>query len=706
VLIERGALDHFVAAARIRYAVGASDRVLQFAPLQFDASVEEIMVSLASGATLVLRTEAMLDSLHAFVRACERLAITVLDLPTAFWHELAFSLGGPLTLPPSVRLTIIGGEAALAERVARWNEAVSPSVVLLNTYGPTETTVVCTAFDLAGPQARPFDGELPIGSPLAGVDVALVDPELRLVPLGDEGELCVFGPALARGYRGREDTTAQRFVSIPALGGRRGYLTGDRARLGPDGALRYLGRKDDELKISGHRVSPLEVEAVLLTVEGVTEAAVISRSDDSGTKRLEAYLVGDPPLTSKGVRADLAMRLAAPAVPTRIHMLERLPRDPNGKIDRNALRRLAPSSDSRSDDASETTRTISPRERTVLEVWQDVLGVPVKTPEADFFALGGHSLLALQVSHRLSRAIGREVPLSALYRAPTAAALAALLDSEVAALPMSEAESAAPAQPTAPDPLAPLLELAAGTGPTLFCVHPADGLSWCYLGLTRHLRDVPIFGIQAPGLTGDAPPSFEATVLHYAELVRTARPQGPYRLLGWSSGGGLAHAIAHELRTRGHEVSLLAMLDSYPADIWAGTPEPTEQDALVSMLDDLDASARGPNGEALRSEELFARLKKPGSSLAHLSDATLWRMCRVALASMRMYRTALHPRYAGDLLYFRAAQRTDDAPDPEGWRPYVAGRFESIEVNTNHLGMCQPAALAQICGTLRQRLSR
>jgi amino acid adenylation domain-containing protein len=704
VQIERGALDHFVAAARQRYAFGPTDRVLQFAPLQFDASVEEIMVSLASGATLVLRTDAMLESLDAFLHGCERQRITVLDLPTAFWHELALSLGESLALPESVRLTIIGGEAALAERVARWRGAVSPSVVLLNTYGPTETTVVCTAADLAGPDAAELTGELSIGRPLPGVDVALVDGELRVVPFGEEGELCVLGPQLARGYFGREDTTAHRFVSLPTLGGRRGYLTGDRAQLAPDGALRYLGRSDDEVKISGHRVSPLEVETALLDQGEITEAAVISRDDDMGNKRLDAFLVGSP-ISAVDVRARLSTRLSAPAIPSSFHFLERLPRDPNGKIDRNALRRLPRAANPTSDDGSSLATHATPLERIVLDVWQDVLQAPVRSRDADFFALGGHSLLALQVSHRLSRALGCELPLSVLYRAPTAAALVAALGAQIATARASAASDPLIGIPSsALDPLAPLLELSAGQGPALFCIHPGDGLSWCYLGLTRHLQNVPIFAIQAPGFTGTSPESFEATVLHYLDLVRTTQAEGPYRLLGWSSGGGLAHAIAHELRVRGHEVSLLAMLDSHPADIWVGTPDPTEQDALASMLDDLDASAQGSNGETLTSEELLARLKQPGGSLAHLDDATLLRMGRTALASMKTYRTARHPRYGGDLLYFRAAQRTPDAPRAELWSPYVAGRFECIDVNARHLGMCHPEPLAEICRTLRQRL--
>jgi len=254
------------------------------------------------------------------------------------------------------------------------------------------------------------------------------------------------------------------------------------------------------------------------------------------------------------------------------------------------------------------------------------------------------------------------------------------------------------------DPLAPVIQLNDGHGPALFCVHPADGLAWCYAGLGRYLPHTRIVGLQAPGLTGEDPPNFDAVVSQYLHTIRTLQPDGPYRLLGWSSGGGIAHALAVELQRAGETVSVLALLDSYPADIWHGTAEPTREDALVSMLDELDASPTAPDGRRYDSAELLARLKRPGGSLSMFPDATLWRMSDVAWASMRGYRKARHACLADDLLFFRAQRRSPNAPDHRLWAQYLAGNLECVDIDAGHLGMGQPTSLQQIARVLSTRL--
>ena len=284
VEIAHRALAHFVAGAAHRYGPHKADRVLQFAPPHFDTSVEEIFLTLCAGATLVVRGEDMTDSVPAFLDACARLRISFLDLPTAYWHELAYAVStGTAALPADVGTVVIGGEAALPERVDRWRKAVGTSVRLLNTYGPTEATVVATVADLHDPALAP--GDVPIGLPLPGTRAAVVDGELHL--LGDN---------LADGYRG-EHADAARFAALDALpGGPRSYRTGDLVRVGDDGQLRYVGRSDTEFKISGHRVHPAEVESVLVAHGEVRDAAVVGQILDDGTRRLVAYVVPGGPV--------------------------------------------------------------------------------------------------------------------------------------------------------------------------------------------------------------------------------------------------------------------------------------------------------------------------------------------------------------------------------------------------------------------------
>ncbi|MDX3746442.1 amino acid adenylation domain-containing protein [Streptomyces sp. AK08-02] len=422
VEIGHDALAHFVAAATHRYGIQQGDRVLQFAPLHFDASVEELFLTLCAGGTLVIRADDMTESVPHFLDECARLRASVLDLPTAYWHEVAYAVStGAAVLPEGVRTVVIGGEAALPERVDRWRKAVGTSVVLLNTYGPTEATVVATVADLHDPALAP--GDVPIGLPLPGTRAAIVD-----------GELYLLGDALARGYRG-DVPDSSRFAPLTALpGAPRAYRTGDLVGVGEDGQLRFLGRADDEFKISGHRVQPAEVESALLTHPGIREAAVVGQTLADGTRRLVAHLVAEtaapaPALSSAHVREHLRARLPAAMIPSGVELLDRLPRTSSGKIDRATLSESS---------AHEAPTTGSVLERTITGIWRKLLGADTVTVYDDVFDLGAQSLQAIQAANRLGVELGREVKVAWLFQHPTAAALAHFLG-EGAGLPSAPA---------------------------------------------------------------------------------------------------------------------------------------------------------------------------------------------------------------------------------------------------------------------------
>ncbi|MCI0383781.1 amino acid adenylation domain-containing protein [Streptomyces sp. CNQ085] len=411
VEISHGALATFVAGAAHRYGLRREDRVLQFAPLHFDASVEEVFLTLCTGATLVVRTREMTESVPQFLRAVDQLRISVLDLPTAYWHELAYTIStGTAPLPDGVRTVIIGGEAALPERVDRWRNTVGTSVQLFNTYGPTEATVVVTVAALHEASADP--GDVPIGVPLPGMRTAIVG-----------GELYLLGDALALGYRGADAPDDARFAPLPQLPGHpRAFRTGDLVRLSDDGQLRFLGRADDEFKISGHRVHPSEVEATLLAQPRVREAAVVGQVLPDGTRRLAAHVVAeDPRPTAAEVREGLRKVLPAAMVPSAVEFTDRLPRTSTGKIDRNALGTVIK-------EPAAPAEEVGGLEATITRVWAQILGVERMTPEDDFFDLGAQSLQAIQVANRLGVELEREVRVAWLFEHPTAAGLAHRLE--------------------------------------------------------------------------------------------------------------------------------------------------------------------------------------------------------------------------------------------------------------------------------------
>ncbi|MFG2142721.1 amino acid adenylation domain-containing protein [Streptomyces sp. NPDC048696] len=414
VEIGHRALAHFVAGATHRYGIHQGDRVLQFAPLHFDASVEEVFLTLCVGATLVVRGDDITESVPAFLDACARLRISFLDLPTAYWHEVANAVStGLAALPAEVRTVVIGGEAALAERVDRWRAAVGTQVRLLNTYGPTEATVVATVADLHDPALAPSD--VPIGLPLPGTRAAVVDGELHL--LGDN---------LALGYRapsrGEQIADAARFAALDALpGAPRAYRTGDLVRIGGDGQLRHLGRSDAEFKISGHRVQPAEVENALLAHPGVRDAAVVGQVLADGARRLAAYVVADQPTPAVAlIRDRLRATLPAAMIPSAVEFLDSLPRTSSGKTDRKALAARAP--------LPRAEATPSTLERTVAAAWQQVLGVAAVHADDDVFDLGAQSLHAIQVANRLGTELRRELKVAWLFQHPTPGELARFLD--------------------------------------------------------------------------------------------------------------------------------------------------------------------------------------------------------------------------------------------------------------------------------------
>ncbi|HEU0299558.1 MAG TPA: non-ribosomal peptide synthetase, partial [Longimicrobium sp.] len=429
VAVPHRALSAYVDAARQAYALTPDDRFLQFAPLSFDSSVEELFAPLAAGATMVLRDEEMLASVDGFWRAAGRLSLTVASLPTAFWHEVAAAMErAHPSIPPSLRVMILGGERALPERVASWRRRVGERVRLINSYGPTETTVAATLHEV-----RADEPVVPIGRPMPGYRVRVLDASLRPVPAGIPGELFVGGIGVARGYLHRPGATAERFVPDPfaATPGERLYRTGDLVRWtertdalthSRTHALDYLGRTDDQVKVRGFRIEPGEIESLLRRQPGVRDAVVAVREDGPGDRRLAAYLVPeDGSMSMDAIRDAVRRELPAYMVPSAFVALDALPMTPSGKVDRRAL--PAPNAG----EPSAPAVPLSRRERALAEVWRQVLGTEVVGPDDNFFDLGGNSLLLIRLAARLQEEMEVTVTAVELFRFPTVRTLAAHL---------------------------------------------------------------------------------------------------------------------------------------------------------------------------------------------------------------------------------------------------------------------------------------
>ena len=406
--VDHGSLAAHVVAAGERFAITADDSVLAFASFSFDASFDQLLPALTAGARVVIRPDelwlpALLPALIA-----ER-GVTVLNLTPAYWTEVVANLAEPAIAELSgLRLLILGGEEISRKALTTWREAV-PWVSTVNAYGPTEATVTTAVFT-SDTEVGP---SVPIGRPLGGRRVYVLDSVGGLVPVGVAGELCVGGAELARGYLGRPGLSAQRFVPDPYGGsGARMYRTGDRVRWLPDGNLEFLGRFDDQVKLRGFRIELGEVQACLLSHRQVSGAVAAVREGAQGP-RLVGYVVGE--VSPSELVAWCARSLPAHMVPASVLVLDEFPLLPNGKINRAALPEPAAT---RLDPALPYAPPRNPTEQTIAEIWAEVLGVDQVGIDDGFFDLGGHSLLATMAISRIARELDRAVELRTLFEHP------------------------------------------------------------------------------------------------------------------------------------------------------------------------------------------------------------------------------------------------------------------------------------------------
>ncbi|MCP4663182.1 MAG: amino acid adenylation domain-containing protein [bacterium] len=427
VAIPHGALAGHCRSIRRELGLHAGDRVLQSASFNFDVALEQTLPALLSGAQLTLSGGDLQLPSELRERLCE-LAITVADLPAGYWQQWVGESCADAKPDPlgHLRLVSVGGDVMPAEAACRWHRTAMAPVRLLNAYGPTEATITATVF--AVPASSPelvCRHRVPIGRPLAGRALYLLDRRGMPVPIGVPGELHVGGALLARGYLGRPVLTAERFVPDPWSAGGRLYRTGDLARSRPDGNVEYLGRIDDQIKLRGFRIELGEVEAALAACPGVRECAVVAgdRCRAPGDLRLAAYLVSgrEEAPAVRDLRAFLEQRLPAYMLPAAFVAVDALPRLASGKVDRAALGRRALPEGS-AEEGWVAPR--NPREELLAGIWAEVLRRGRVGVHDNFFALGGHSLLATKVLSRARRELGVTLPLRAIFERPTVAALA------------------------------------------------------------------------------------------------------------------------------------------------------------------------------------------------------------------------------------------------------------------------------------------
>ena len=422
VIVSHHALRNHATAVSEAFGLRPEDRVLQFASPSFDVAAEEIFPTLTCGARVVVAWEGNPPAIANFVDSLRTHRVTVVNLPATYWHAWVDELERePSLLPSSLRLVVVGSEVMRPDRLAAWKRVAGDRVRLINAYGPTEATITATTHEAA------WEGDernVAIGRPLAGVHVYVLDAARQAVPVGVPGEIHIGGAAVALGYLGRPDLTAARFVPDPFSDSpdARLYRTGDLGRWRPDGNLEFLGRLDDQVKVRGFRIEPIEIESALRGHPSVRDTAVLV-SEAAGRRRLVAYWVPEPGGNgdSEDLRAFVQERLPEYMVPAAFVRLAALPRTPGGKLDRNAL--PAPTeTESGATGAGVPPRT--PAEKALVVIWAETLGRSNVGIRDNFFSLGGDSILSIQIVAQARRQ-GLRITTRQFFEHPTVEALAA-----------------------------------------------------------------------------------------------------------------------------------------------------------------------------------------------------------------------------------------------------------------------------------------
>jgi amino acid adenylation domain-containing protein len=550
------------------YQFGPHDVWTMFHSYAFDFSVWELWGALLHGGRLVVvpqETSRSPRDLLALLRA-ER--VTVLNqTPSAFRQliQAEESSGAPKTSEGlgehdggddlALRLVIFGGEALSLPTLRPWVERHGDQrPALVNMFGITETTVHVTYRPITRADVEAGSGS-PIGRPIPGWHVHLLDENLQPVADGSVGEIYVGGDGVARGYLNRPDLTRERF--LPSLFSdephARLYKSGDLARRLPDGDLVYVGRIDHQVKVRGFRIEPLEIEAALARHPKVREAAVLAREDVPGQKRLVAYVASrnGSPLSSADLRRFLMEKLPDYMVPAAFVFLDALPITTNGKVSRDRLPASAPE---RGEDQCQTVGPRNDTERTLQRIWQNLLRVHPVGMHDNFFELGGDSLLSMSLCAEVKKAFGHDLSPIALFQGATIEQLAATLERANAAAEWS--------------PLVPIQPH--GSRPPLFCVHPLGGQVLGYRLLARYLGrrgdEQPFYGLQGRLSQNAAETaSIEYMASQYVAAVTGLQPRGPYYLSGYSLGAFIAFEMAQQLVRLGRQVAFLGVLDDGPA---------------------------------------------------------------------------------------------------------------------------------------------
>lgn len=727
VMITHSNLSHFVRLAGSALDASPDDVYLQTASMSYALSVRQLMIPLANGATVVLaNAEEMRDPLLMF-QLIKHAKITLIDFVPSFWRACLQRLSDLSTnerkelLDNSLRRIVSIGEPLMHDLPHDWFYKLGHTAQLVNIFGQTETTGVVATYPI--PRETPARlGIVPIGRSIPDTQLYILDADLKPVPVGEPGELCISNPCLARGYLNRPELTAEKFVPNPFEDGSSPclYRTGDMAQQSADGNIEFLGRRDFQVKIRGQRIELGEIEAAIRRHPMVRECAVMARGDQPDEKYLAAYVVrGDQSLGEAELRDFVRTILPDVMIPSVFMFLAAMPLTANGKLNRLAL----PDPVTAKPVDQDFKTQAEPRnhiERTILGIWKDLLKRDRLSIHDNFFDLGGHSLMSVRMFARIERDLGVRLPYTSLFHATTIA--------QIAELVANANEDVTKWKIVVPVHIR-------GSKTPFFGVHAHEGGVLFWRDIVSHLPDdQPFYALQAIGVDGIQVPLNRIPDMArlYIQELRKVQPHGPYYMGGYSMGGEIAFEMAQQLVRQGEKVDLLVMFDTRNPNRSLRTVARDAEGALRPQIETKSTSS----GRTLFNKLIghFLRLSRLGFGQQFLyllnqvlvrtvrftvfALATIYRKLKrrlpdgILLPYLRFQHSAALTNYVpavypGKVTLFRATQTLIRNPDdsPMGWKPLAGGGLDVYHFDAPHeivSARYAPEVAAQLQECLKQ----
>ena len=723
VMISHGNLRNST-MERIQYYKKRAERFLLLSSISFDSSVAGIFGTLCQGGSLYIPEQEKYRDVSYISDLIDKNSIShILAIPSLYQHLLQF-YGTKIR---SLKTVIVAGEPCPHNLVEK-HLSLLPHTQLFNEYGPTEATVWSTVFDCS---TRYASNSVPIGRPIGNLQVYLLDKCLRQVPPGIPGELHLAGASLSPGYLNQPDLTAERFISV-SFNHReqRVYKTGDLVRFNDDGALEFLGRNDDQIKLRGYRIELGEIETALKSSSPIHQAAVLPKkssrhqiktseiAEEAPTDSISGFtafieLQQGKKIEIDEIKSSLARILPDYMIPADFIVMDSLPLSPNGKINR---RLLPDPTRIEGEQESAVFEPKTPLQIKIAKIWCEVLDLKTVDMNNNFFDLGGHSLLAVTLFAQIKRETRLDLPLAMLFTSPTLADLTENISREVhqrhaeKSTPLSlwrkivYPKSASPeAMPHSTqslwDVIVPIKK--EGTLTPLFFLHAIGGNVLNYSALIPYLdKRQPVYGLQAKGLDGISKPfqNLHEMLAHYVQQIQAVQAQGPYLLAGASMGGNLALEVAHLLQEKGEEVIFLGMFDTKGPEDYFQTeqqsvnkennnlPHPGILSRIVDQWPNNRASSLLAHAANLSMYFICKIMRKPRPD-----DLRQWVMVYSNLKLMRNY----HPKpYNGKITLFRSSYSRNEE-HYYGWKNIAIKGIDIIEIPAHHGNFVESAELGK-----------